>query len=210
MKKSTIQILAVLLVVGTWFIISGRHLFDGKEKPYKTLSIAGQKRVVAVFELRPEWTFRTRLEGPPGEIERWKKLILLGQTDYLQFLDNRTARNMYGRTSIKEDQIESQRSYVKNRFKDLSQELKISRVIMVQDRMTRVCHLLVPVTGPEGEYFTSLEWIRSEWYLVPGLSQEMSWSVANAKEVLEAVEREGLVPVNADDLNRVMRRLPQG
>ena len=172
----------------------------------KTLSIDGADRVVAAFEIQPPWKLNTRLAEPPGNIGRWRKLILLSQSDLLKFLGNKESRSMYGRTAVSDEQIDSQRGYVIDRFKELAQNLEIANLYIVLDPRAKVAHLLVPVVGPQGEYFTALEWINGDWYLVPGMG-DISWPVLNAKKIIQATESHKFEISPAEDIDRVMRKL---
>ncbi len=178
----------------------------GSNDYHKTLNIDGTNRIVAAFEIQPPWRFNTRLAEPPGDIERWRKLILLGQSDFLKFLNNKEARSMYGRAAVSDEQIDSQRNYVVGRFKELAQDLKIANLYIVLEPSAKIAHLLVPVAGPQGEYFTALEWINGDWYLVPGTG-DISWPVLNAKKVIQAVESQKFEFGQAEDIDRVMRKL---
>jgi hypothetical protein len=205
MKKLIIPVTSIFVVV-LWFFLSGRHSLASSNDFHKPLSIDGVNCIVAAFEIQPPWRFNTRLAEPPGEIQRWRKLILLGQSDFLRFLENKEARNMYGRAAVSDEQIDGQRSYVIDRFKHLVQDLEIANLYIVLEPSAKTAHLLVPVAGPQGEYFTALEWINGDWYLVPGTG-DISWPVLNAKKIIQAVENQKLEFGQAEDIDRVIRKL---
>lgn len=206
LKKLTVPVAAILVILTLWFSLSGRHSLPGSDDYHKTLTVDSTNLIVAEFEIQPPWRFNTRLAEPPGDIERWRKLILLGQSDCLKFLDNKEARNMYGRSAVSDEQIDSQRSYVIGRFKELAQDLEIAKLYLVLEPSAKIAHLLVPVAGPQGEYFTALEWINGDWYLVPGTG-EISWPVLNAKKIIQAVESQKSEFRPADEIGRTVRKL---
>jgi len=72
--------------------------------------------------------------------------------------------------------------------------------------MVKLAHLLVPIYGPQGEYYTSLEWINGSWYLVPGLG-ETAWPVLNAKKIVQVSESQGIKILPSEKIDSVMRNL---
>jgi hypothetical protein len=206
MKKIFATISAIVILIAVGFLFTGRLSVPVSKLHYKKINILNKDQIVSKVELNPEWTFPTRLSEAPEGIERWRKVILLSQTDYLKFLSYREGSNLYGRTVLTQEQIDQQKDYVTDRFRENSYDLKILRLYVVLDTEARTCHLIVPVIGPQGEYYTSFEWIRGEWHLVPG-AKEIGWETTNGKEIIRAIEAEELKYVPVKDFDRLMRRL---
>lgn len=206
MKKYIIGVIAILIVSTSWFLVSGKYSSMESSGYHKKLIIDGETCIVAAFDIQPVWRFNTRIEKRPTTKERWRKLVLLGQSDFIKFLGNKESKNMYGRAVVSDEQINSQRSYVIERFEELDLELEIRKIYIVLDPQAKLAHLLVSVAGPQGEYFTSLEWINSEWYLVPGTG-ETSWPILNAKKIIQAVGSQKLEFAPIDKLDNVIQKL---
>lgn len=207
MKQKWIgTVLLFLILVLVWLIASQRFSSTASEDPYINLNIDGVQCVVAGFKIQPDWVFSTRGNGHPGNIERWQELVLVSQSDALKFFDNREAGGMYGRVNMTDPMVEKQRSYVMDRFREQSDDLKVSRVCIVLEPSGQVAHLLVPIHGPQGQYFTSLEWINGNWYVVPGIG-EASWALLNARKILETLESQGCKEFPTEQIGPVMRKL---
>jgi hypothetical protein len=206
MKKTFATLIAfvIMLIAGIFFF--GKFSPPVSTDRYKKIKILNEDRVVFKMDVKPAWTFPTHLSSAPTGIERWRKVILLSQTDYMKFLNNTECAALYGRTDITPEQIENQRTYVMDRFKDDSNSLSLSRIYVVLDTEGRTCRMIVPIHGPQGDYFASFEWIRGDWYLVPGAT-EIDWETANAKEIIRAIESAPLDAVNEKDFDSLMRRL---
>jgi len=206
MKKTFATLIAfvIMLIAGIFFF--GKFSPPVSTDRYKKIKILNEDRVVFKMDVKPAWTFPTHLSTAPTGIERWRKVILLSQTDYMKFLKNTECAALYGRTDITPEQIENQRAYVMDRFKENANNLSLSRIYVVLDTEGRTCRMIVPIHGPQGDYFASFEWIRGDWYLVPG-STEIDWETANAKEIIRAIESAPLDAVNEKDFESLTRRL---
>lgn len=198
--------LLISIVSIIYFIVSQRTRSIVSGGQYIDLNLDGVKCVVAAFDIQPAWSFSTVVKSDPGKIERWKELVMVSQSDALKFLDNHEASSMYGRVNITDEIIEQQRNYAINRFKTRSDDLKVSRIYAVVVASAKTAHLIVPIIGPQGEYFTSLEWINGSWYLVPGIG-ETAWAVLNAKKILQASESQGIKMQPAEQIGPMMREL---
>ncbi|MFC7339210.1 hypothetical protein ACFQY0_18595 [Haloferula chungangensis] len=198
--------LLALIVVLVWLIASQRLPSKVSGDQYINLNVDGVQCIVAAFEIQPIWTFSSHVKKDPEKTDRWKSLVLVSQSDILKFFDNREASGMYGRVAITDQMIEEQRSYVIDRFGDQSHDLGVSKVFIVLDPSAQTAHLLVPIKGPQGDYFTSLEWINGDWYLVPGMG-ETAWAVLNAKKILKTSESQDIKKLPSEQIEPVMRKL---
>jgi hypothetical protein len=205
MHKVIATLIAVVIVIIAWYLFFGGFSPGTSTNRYKKISILQEERIVCKIDVTPSWIFTTNLGTAPHGIERWRQVILLGQTDYMKFLSDKECANLYGRTEVTTEQIESQRKYVIDKFKDESLSLSVSKIYIVLDTRGKTCRMIVPIHGPQGEYFTSFEWIRSDWYLVPAVSK-IDWETANAKEIIRAIDSESLDAVKVSEFNSLMRR----
>jgi hypothetical protein len=207
MKKKAFGTILLAPIVLVFYLIASQRLpliVTGDQ--FIGLKVDGVQCVVAAFDVSPAWAFSTQIKSKPEKLERWKELVLVGQSDALKFFDNQEAGGMYGRAAITNEMVEKQRNYVIDRFRDQSNDLKVTRVYIVREPSTKLAHLLVPINGPQGEYFTSLEWINGSWYLVPGLG-ETAWAVLNAKKIVQASESQGIKILPSEKIDSVMRKL---
>ena len=205
-KKTLGTLVAVFVTIVAWLAFSGKLPYWTSSDSYINLSINGEDRIVVAYELKPAWQFSNRLSKNPEKIEPWRKLILISQSDFLKYINNKDARRMYGRARLTDEMIDTLRTYVINRSKDTSSDLKISKVYIVLDRLARLCHLLVPLDGPQGRYYKSLECINGEWNLVPETSG-ISWVALNGKKIVESIESKQVEYEPAANLDREMRKI---
>jgi hypothetical protein len=143
--------------------------------------------LVAKFAFETPWTFRTRLEKAPANPPRWKQLILAGQTDYIRFLSNDECAGFYHTPDLQPALIDAQRRYVISRFESLSHDLRIDNLYLVADLNAARCHLIVPLNGPSGTFFSSLNWIRGAWHIVPG-GDSPPWVVRKSPEIVKHID----------------------
>jgi hypothetical protein len=61
--------------------------------------------------------------------QRWQQVILLSQSDYLKYLSNAESYQLYGRSSLSDEQIDAQRNYVVDRNRELSHTLTIDKLL---------------------------------------------------------------------------------
>jgi hypothetical protein len=205
MKKLIATLFALIILIIVGYLFYGGFSTSVSTDNYKTITILGEKRIVFKVDVNPAWSFSTHLNSEPRGIERWKKVIMLDQTDYMKFLSPKESEDLYGRVSLNPEQIESQRKYVINRFKESRFSLSVMKLYVVLDTKAKTCRMIVPIHGPQGVYYISSEWINSDWYMVPAVGA-IDWETANAKEIIRAIESEPLSDVEAEDFDRVMRR----
>jgi hypothetical protein len=205
MKKLIATLFALMILIIVGYLFYGGFSTSVSTDRYKTISILGEERIVFKVDVNPAWSFSTYLDSEPRGIERWKKVIMLDQTDYMKFLSPKESEVLYGRVSLTPEQIESQRKYVIDRFKESRFSLSVVKIYVVLDKKAKTCRMIVPIHGPQGAYYISSEWIRGDWYMVPAVGT-IDWETANAKEIIRAIDSKSLSDVKAEDFDRVMRR----
>lgn len=206
MKKifSTVVFLGIIVVF--YLLFSGKIIISVHEKNYKKIVIQGKHFLISKIELNPHWMFSSHLKESPQNIERWQEVILLSQSDFLKYLSNKEAYKLYGRLEITDALIDAQRKYVTEKFEHTSLTMGVSKIYIVLDDWGKTCHMIVPIQGNQGVFYTSFELIRGEWRLVPS-SNFIPWEIKNAKEIINAIEAEDIKYVKSDDFSRFMSQL---
>jgi|688.fasta_scaffold23270_10 hypothetical protein len=206
MKKIIATIAAFGVIATAWLLFSGVVTSPVSTKHYKKITIQNKILLVSKVQIQPPWSFKNRLSENPSMHERWQKVILLSQSDYLKYLSNAESYQLYGRSSLSDEQIDAQRNYVVNRNRQLSHTLTIDKLYVVLDDRAKTCHMIAPIQGPQGVYYTSFELINGDWHLIPGLSS-IPWETEHAKEIIHAIEADDLQYVDGNEFGKLMRKL---
>lgn len=202
--KITSSILVLAIIATAFYLIFHKPNID--KDYYKTTDFEGTNLLVSKFDFESPWEISRHLDSRPTGIPRWKQLILLSQSDYIKFTSNSECRSFYGRSNVRPDQIDEQRAYTVSRFESSGERVNVLRFYLALDSRAKALHMIIPITGPQGDSHFTLEWIRGQWYLIPGTSPP-SWINSSAPEIIEKMESLGLKPAPVDEFERIANHL---
>ncbi len=158
---------------------------DGDHPALAKLEIQQESYLVAEFVLDEPWLFPQRMSAVDDSIERWKTLVLIGQSDVTHMLTNAQIRELHDGPDIPDELIEAQKARMKDRFAESNVKLKVNRVYLVIHEEEATAHLVVPIHWDGGTFYTSFRRVSGTWKTAMGAAAPDK-TASLAKELVDA------------------------